>query len=153
MRATDGTNSDVAVTVNITHVDVAPVITAAAAPATILDYNSVTLNCSYADSDGGSGSETVTVNDTTGTLAATGVGTANVTPSNGGHTLTITGTAADINTTLHGLTYTVPGAVTTSGTDTVTIDANDNSHSGTSGGPRPPPRRPSPLPGRPTPPR
>ncbi|HTH15278.1 MAG TPA: putative Ig domain-containing protein, partial [Magnetospirillum sp.] len=129
----DTTNADHTVNVDVTHINQAPSITQAA-PAAITDHNAVTLNCSYADADGGSGSETVTVNDTIGTLAAIASGAAVVTPSNSNHTLTITGTASDINATLHTLSYTVPGGIATSGTDTVTLDASDNGHSGTSGG-------------------
>ena len=134
IRATDGTASDQTVTVDISHVNQAPVITAASSPSTITDYGAVTLNSSYSDSDGGNNSETVTVSDTTGTLTATQSGGATVTPSNSSHTLTITGTAADINNTLHSLSYAVPNGVTTSGTDTIRINGTDGGHSGTSGG-------------------
>jgi hypothetical protein len=109
-----------------------------AAPATVAedtalvfssaDHNALTVS----DVDGGSGSETVTLSVAHGMLAlATLAGLTGVTGNDTG-SVTFSGTIADLNAALDGLTY--QGVLNYNGADTLNIGINDNGNTGTGGG-------------------
>src|SRR6202171_3861676 len=85
---------------------------------------------SVADIDAGSGNVTATIStvhagltfDTTGLSSST---------NNGTHTVTLTGTVAQVNTALSTLVYNSDDGFT--GSDTVTLNVNDNGNTGTGG--------------------
>lgn len=86
----------------------------------------------FADVDDGEGAEepTVTLSVTNGTLTL--VDASNVTPTgNGTGTLTVTGTIANINAALDGLTY-APSA-NFNGSDSISVSVNDNGLGGGAG--------------------
>ncbi|MFB9266321.1 beta strand repeat-containing protein, partial [Bradyrhizobium erythrophlei] len=85
---------------------------------------------SIADVDGGSGNETATISSSNAALTFTTAGLASFT-NNGSHTVTLTGTVAQINTALATLVYNSDDGFT--GTDTVTLSVNDNGNTGSGG--------------------
>ena len=91
--------------------------------------NAITIS----DIDVGSGNETVTLTVTGGTLAlGSHAGLVSFSPDNAA-SITLTGTMANINNALEGLTYT--GNLNFNGTDTLTVNTNDNGNTG-AGGPK-----------------
>jgi hypothetical protein len=85
---------------------------------------------SVADVDAGSGTETATIASSHGALNFTTTGLSGST-NNGSHSVTLTGTIAQVNTALATLTYNSDDGFT--GTDTVTLKVNDNGNTGTPG--------------------
>src|SRR5256885_723912 len=125
------TNSSI--TVNVTPVDDAPVITRPAT-ATTNEDTPFTFSggnvISIADVDAGAGSETVTLSVTNGTLTLSG--TTRLTVSgNGTNSITASGTLTNLNNALNGLIY-APSA-DYNGSDTLNIGVNDNGNTGTGG--------------------
>ncbi|MHC2467049.1 beta strand repeat-containing protein [Bradyrhizobium embrapense] len=86
---------------------------------------------SVADIDSAGGNETATITSNHGALSFDTTGLAGFT-NNGSHTVTLTGTIAQLNTALATLTYNSDDGFT--GSDTVSLNINDNGHTG-SGGP------------------
>ncbi len=88
--------------------------------------NAITIS----DVDIGSGDETVTLTVTGGTLALGS--TAGLTSfTNNAASITLTGTVANVNAALNGLTYT--GNLNFSGADSLLVSTNDNGNTGTGG--------------------
>jgi hypothetical protein len=85
---------------------------------------------SVADIDAGSGNVTATVSATNASLSFDITGLASFT-NNASHTVTLTGTIAQVNTALATLTYNSDDGFT--GSDTVTLNVNDNGNTGTGG--------------------
>ncbi|KJC39075.1 hypothetical protein UP09_24605 [Bradyrhizobium sp. LTSP885] len=85
---------------------------------------------SVADVDAGSGNVTATISSGHAALNFTTTGLASFT-NNDTHTVTLTGTVAQVNTALATLTYNSDDGFT--GSDTVTLNVNDNSNTGTGG--------------------
>ncbi|MGY4155973.1 hypothetical protein ACVINW_001815 [Bradyrhizobium sp. USDA 4461] len=85
---------------------------------------------SVADIDSAGGNETATISSGHGALNFDTTGLASFT-NNGSHTVTLTGTIAQINTALATLTYNSDDGFT--GTDTISLNINDNGHTGTGG--------------------
>jgi VCBS repeat-containing protein len=127
VQITDNSGATVtqAVTVTVTGTNDAPVTSVPGAQvartATATALNGVLIT----DADG-SASQTVTLSDTKGNLAASATSGATITGS-GTKTLTISGTLAAVNAALNTLTYTSA----TGGTDTVTVVTSDGSTSNT----------------------
>jgi hypothetical protein len=91
--------------------------------------NAITIN----DIDVGSGNETVTLTVSNGTLVlGSHVGLVSFSPDNAA-SITLTGTIANIDNALEGLTYT--GNLDFQGADTLTVHTNDNGNTG-AGGPK-----------------
>jgi hypothetical protein len=91
--------------------------------------NAITIS----DIDVGSGNETVTLTVTNGTLAlGSHAGLVSFSPDNAA-SITLTGTIANIDNALNGLTYT--GNLNFNGTETLTVSTNDNGNTG-AGGPK-----------------
>ncbi len=114
-------------TINITAVNDAPVNTVPATQATNEDTSKAITGLSIADVDAGSGSVTVTLAVTNGTLTVAG-GSAAIANS-GTSTVTLTGTLGAINSTLASNVTFVPNA-NFSGVVTLTMTTNDNGNSG-----------------------
>ncbi|KJC57360.1 hypothetical protein UP10_30410 [Bradyrhizobium sp. LTSPM299] len=85
---------------------------------------------SVADVDAGSGNVTATISSGHAALNFTTTGLASFT-NNDTHTVTLTGTVAQVNTALATLNYNSDDGFT--GSDTVTLNVNDNSNTGTGG--------------------
>ncbi|WP_178130441.1 Ig-like domain-containing protein [Reyranella sp. CPCC 100927] len=122
-----GVTETATVTLNVTAVNDAPVNTVPAAQTTAEDTPLAIPSVSVSDVDGGTLTTTLTV--TNGTLTVTAGGGAGIV-GNGGSTVTITGTAAQINAALLGLTYTNtadyngPAQLTVSTSDGVLTDTD-----------------------------
>ncbi|MGY4828688.1 VCBS domain-containing protein [Sphaerotilaceae bacterium SBD11-9] len=132
-RATDaeGASSTVVsqgITVNA--VNDAPVNTVPATQTTAEDTSRAITGLSINDVDGGSGSMTVTLAVTNGTLTVTG-GSATIANSGTGF-VTLTGTMAQINATLASNVTYVPTA-NFNGTASLTMTTNDGGNTGTGG--------------------
>ncbi len=135
---TGGAKSDTdSVTTSVTAVNAAPVNTVPAAQFTPEDtakvFSSANGNAiSVADVDAGSSAVKVTLTSTAGTLTLSGTTGLTITSgSNGSATMTFTGTIANINTALNGLSFT-PTA-NASGSATVTIATDDQGNTGSGG--------------------
>jgi len=131
-RANDGSlNSNIAtVTITVNAVNDAPSITAPASASTNEDSALVFNNISVNDVDAGAGNVTVTLGVTNGTLTL--ASTSGLTVSgNGTASVSATGTLADLNAALNGLTY-APNA-NYNGSDSLAITANDNGNTGAGG--------------------
>jgi hypothetical protein len=130
-----GTSSTVSRTVTVTAVNDAPVVTVPASQMTDEDTPRVfsTANgnaISVSDVDAGTGSVTVMLTTTRGTLMlATTTGL--TVSGNGTGTVTLSGMLADINAGLNGLTFTP--AMNFNGPATVMVSANDNGNTGSGG--------------------
>ncbi len=132
----------VAITVN--PVDDAPVITRPATTQTVNEDTDLTFSTGNSnlisiedvDSDEGSGDHklTMTLTVSHGVLTLSGITGLTFTTGDGTSdaTMTFSGTKADINTALAGLKY--KGDLNYNGSDTLSVDVNDNSQTG-SGGP------------------
>jgi Ca2+-binding RTX toxin-like protein/Mg-chelatase subunit ChlD len=120
------------ITFNVSAVNDGPVNTVPGAQSTNEDTPKPITGLSIADVDAGSGSMTVTLSVTNGTLSVSG-GTAAIAGS-GTSTVTLTGTLAQINATLsavNGVTY-VPSA-NFNGAATLTMVTNDGGNTGSGG--------------------
>ena len=122
-------------TINITAVNDAPVNSV---PGTQSVNEDATLTFSsgngnaitISDVDVGAGNETVTLTVTSGTLAlGSTAGLASFT--NNAASITLTGTVANINAAMNGLTY--HGNLNFNGTDTLVVSTNDNGNTGSGG--------------------
>src|SRR3954452_8715601 len=132
-----GPLSDVdSITVNVTALDDAPVITRPAT-ATTNEDTPFTFSAgnviSIADVDAAAGSETVTLGVSNGTLTLNGTTGLTVT-GDGTSSITASGTLTNLNNALNGLIY--APAANYNGSDTLSIGVNDNGKRG-SGGPLP----------------
>jgi cytochrome oxidase Cu insertion factor (SCO1/SenC/PrrC family) len=89
--------------------------------------NAITIS----DVDVGAGNETVTLSVTSGTLALGS--TAGLVPgfTNNAASITLSGTVANINAAMNGLTY--HGNLNFNGTDTLVVSTNDNGNTGSGG--------------------
>ncbi|MCC8968300.1 hypothetical protein H8A95_39910, partial [Bradyrhizobium sp. Pear76] len=85
---------------------------------------------SVADIDSAGGNEIATITSSHGALNFNTTGLASST-NNGSHTVTLTGTIAQINTALATLTYNSDDGFT--GADAISLNINDNGHTGTPG--------------------
>ena len=128
-------------TINITAVDDAPVATITPTSyGPVNEQTSLTLHgtgLSISDVDAGSGSLTVTLSVTEGTLNVTGGSTGAGVSASGSSLVTITGTQTQINNLLAGnggatVTY-LDNTDTPSATVTLTLTVNDNGLTGTGG--------------------
>jgi len=129
---TDGTLTDVGtLTITVNPVNDAPINTVPAAQTSNEDTTKAITGLSISDVDAGSGSMTVTLGVTNGTLTVSG-GSATIGGS-GTSTVTLTGTAVQINATLAATVNYVPTA-NYNGTATLTMTTSDNGNTG-SGGP------------------
>ncbi|WP_193787235.1 type I secretion C-terminal target domain-containing protein, partial [Legionella waltersii] len=133
VQASDGTlTTSQAIAVRVTNVNEAPVNTVPGAQTTNEDISKVITGLSISDVDALAGIMTVTLGVTNGTLAVSG-GSAAISGS-GTSTVTLTGTVAQINSTLsaaNSVTY-VP-TNNYSGTATLTMTTNDNGNTGSGG--------------------
>ncbi len=123
-------------TVTVQAVDDAPVNTVpadTAVPTAFSNTDTAISGFSIADVDGESGVETTTLSVAHGTVAVTLAGGATISAgANASSTLTISGTIAQINATLaNNVTYHSTDGFT--GTDSLTVLTNDQSHTGTGG--------------------
>jgi VCBS repeat-containing protein len=131
-QANDGSlNSNIAtVTITVNAVNDAPSITAPASASTNEDSTLVFNSISVNDVDAGAGNVTVTLGVTNGTLTL--ASTAGLTVSgNGTSSVSATGTLANLNVALNGLSY-APNA-NYNGSDSLAITANDNGNTGAGG--------------------
>uniref|UniRef100_UPI002615365B type I secretion C-terminal target domain-containing protein n=1 Tax=Accumulibacter sp. TaxID=2053492 RepID=UPI002615365B len=119
-----------ATTINLTPVNDAPVNLVPGALTTNEDTNKAITGLSISDVDAGNSSMTVTLQVTHGTLTVSG-GSAAIAGS-GTPTVTLTGTAAQINATLGSSVVYAPAA-NYSGTATLTMTTSDNGNTGSGG--------------------
>jgi VCBS repeat-containing protein len=130
----DGDTAGADLTVNITGVNDAPVNTVPAAQTVNEDTALVftgTNKISIADSDAGTGTESVTLTVTNGTLTLGSVAGLSSVAGNGTGTVTFSGTLANVNAALDSLAY--QGNHDYNGSDTLKIVTNDNGNTGTGG--------------------
>ncbi|HEY6511973.1 MAG TPA: tandem-95 repeat protein [Burkholderiaceae bacterium] len=131
MTSSDGSLVDVdAVGITVTAVNDAPVNTVPGAQTTNEDTSRTITGLSIADVDAASGTMTVTLAVTNGTLTVSG-GSATIANSGTG-TVTLTGTAAQINATLASNVTYVPTA-NFNGAATLTMTTSDGGNTGTGG--------------------
>jgi large repetitive protein len=122
--------------INVTPVDDAPVNSVPGAQSVAEDANLVfsVANANaitISDIDGGAGNETLTLSVTSGTLALGS--TLNLASfTNNAASITLTGTIANVNAAMNGLTY--HGNLDFNGTDSLVVFTSDNGNTG-SGGP------------------
>jgi hypothetical protein len=124
------TDTDV-INLSITAVNDGPVLTApaAVAPAEDVQFSFTAGNTiSVTDADSGAGTSfQATLNVTSGTINVVAAGSA-IVGGNNTNSVTITGTVADVNSTLATTKYT--GNLNFNGTDTLVVVANDNGQTG-----------------------
>ncbi|WP_229738472.1 beta strand repeat-containing protein, partial [Parapedobacter pyrenivorans] len=123
--------ADGTISVTVTAVNDAPVITAPATIAVTEDVPAVLTGISFADVDAGSGTITVTFSVPSGTPSATGGG--GVIVGGTASALTLTGTIANINAYIAASNVTYTTALNAIGDVTLTVDINDNGNTGTGG--------------------
>jgi VCBS repeat-containing protein len=120
------------VAISVTAVNDAPTITVPGAQSVNEDTNLVLTGAtaiSIADIDSSSSDVTATLSVTSGTLTANGAtGPLTSISGQGTNTLTLVGTAAEINTAIASLTYL--GTANANGTDTLNINVNDGGNTG-----------------------
>jgi hypothetical protein len=126
------------VSINVNAVNDAPVNSVPGAAQNLNEEGSLVFSSgngnaiTISDVDVGSGDETVTLTVTGGTLAlGSTVGLTSFT--NNAASITLTGTVANVNAAMNGLTYT--GNLNFNGTDTLVVGTNDNGNTG-AGGPK-----------------
>jgi hypothetical protein len=120
------------VTLSVTAVNDAPTITAPGSITVTEDVATALTGISFADVDGGSASETVTLSAGSGTLAGTSGG--GVTVSGSGTTsLTLSGSIANINTFISGSNVTFTTASNATSNVTLTVGINDGGNTGAGG--------------------
>jgi large repetitive protein len=127
------------VTINVNAVNDAPVNSVPGGAQSVNEDATLTFSTgngnaiTISDVDVGSGNETVTLTVTNGTLAlGSHAGLVSFSPDNAA-SITLTGTIANIDNALNGLTYT--GNLNFNGTETLTVSTNDNGNTG-AGGPQ-----------------
>ena len=127
------------VTINVNAVNDAPVNSVPLAAQSVNEEATLTFSTgngnaiTISDVDVGSGNETVTLTVANGTLAlGSHAGLVSFSPDNAA-SITLTGTIANIDNALNGLTYT--GNLNFNGTETLTVSTNDNGNTG-AGGPQ-----------------
>jgi hypothetical protein len=131
--ANGGANETATVSVTVTPVNDAPVNSVPGAQSVNENGNLAIAGLSISDADAGSGSLTSTLSVTHGTLTVTPAGGAAVVGS-GTSTVTLTGTVAQINTTLAASNNVVyHGVINFNGADALTIVTNDNGNTGSGG--------------------
>ena len=125
--------STATVTVTVTCVNDAPVMTVPGAQSVDEDTPLVFSSVSVADVDAGAGTVTVTVTALNGTITPAGGSGATIGGS-GTAVATISGTLAQANLALNGLTYLgTANWNSTRGSETVTFEINDQGNTGTGG--------------------
>ena len=131
-KANDGLadSNTVTVTITVTAVNDAPAITVPGAQATNEDAPLGFTTISIADVDAGAGVLQLTLTSVNGTLAL-GSTTGLTVSGNGTASVTVTGTLADLNAALNGLTFTP--AADYSGPASVSLTINDQGNSGAGG--------------------
>ena len=120
-------------TETVTAVDDAPTasIPADSSIGTAFSHTNLAISgLSVADVDAGSGNVTATISANNASLTFDTTGLASFT-NNNSHTVTLTGTVAQVNTALATLNYNSDDGFT--GSDAVTLNVNDNGHTGTGG--------------------
>ena len=130
----DGDLASAALTVAVTAVNDAPVTTVPVAQSVAEDTNlvfSLGKLISIADVDANGGNETVNLGVLHGTLNLASILGLTVT-GNGTGSVVLTGSVANVNAALNGLTY--KGVQDYNGADTLTITINDNGNTGAGGG-------------------
>jgi large repetitive protein len=127
------------VTINVNAVNDAPVNSVPAAAQNVNEEGNLVFSSgngnaiTISDIDVGSGNETVTLTVTGGTLAlGSHAGLVSFSPDHAA-SITLTGTIANVNNAMNGLTYT--GNLNFNGTDTLVVSTNDNGNTG-AGGPK-----------------
>ena len=125
-----GVTETATVNVTVNAVNDAPVNTVPATQTTAEDTSRSITGLAISDVDGGSGSMTVTLAVTNGTLTVSG-GTATIANSGTG-SVTLTGTIAQINATLASNVTYVPSA-NFNGAASLTMTTNDNGNTGSGG--------------------
>jgi hypothetical protein len=127
------------VTINVNAVNDAPVNSVPVAAQNVNEEGSFVFSAgtgnaiTISDVDVGSGNETVTLTVTGGTLAlGSHAGLVSFSPDNAA-SITLTGTVANVNAAMNGLTYT--GNLNFNGVDTLTVHTDDNGNTG-AGGPK-----------------
>jgi large repetitive protein len=132
--ANGGNNTGTAnTTETVTAVDDAPTasVPADSSIGTAFSHTNLAISgLSVADVDSGSGNVTATISANNASLTFNTAGLASFT-NNDSHTVTLTGTVAQVNTALATLTYNSDDGFT--GSDAVTLNVNDNGHTGTGG--------------------
>ncbi|MBR1205935.1 MULTISPECIES: cadherin repeat domain-containing protein [unclassified Bradyrhizobium] len=132
--ANGGNNTGTASTTgSVTAVNDAPTATVPAdnSIGTAFSHTNLAISgLSVADVDAGSGNVTATIASNHAALSFDTTGLASFT-NNASHTVTLTGTTAQVNTALATLTYNSDEGFT--GSDTVTLNVNDNGNTGTPG--------------------
>ncbi|WP_342725899.1 cadherin domain-containing protein [Bradyrhizobium sp. B097] len=132
--ANGGNNTGTASTTgSVTAVNDAPTATVPAdnSIGTAFSHTNLTISgLSVADVDASSGNVTATISSGHAALSFDTTGLASFT-NNASHTVTLTGTIAQVNTGLATLTYNSDDGFT--GSDTVTLNVNDNGNTGTPG--------------------
>ncbi|WP_210190269.1 cadherin repeat domain-containing protein [Bradyrhizobium sp. NAS96.2] len=132
--ANGGNNTGTASTTgSVTAVDDAPTATVPAdnSIGTAFSHTNLAISgLSVADVDSDPSTVTATISTLHANVSFDTTGLASFT-NNGSHTVTLTGTIAQVNTALATLTYNSDDGFT--GTDTVTLNVSDNGHTGTGG--------------------
>jgi len=131
-KANDGSldSNTVTVSITVTAVNDAPSITAPASASTNEDTALAFTTISVNDVDAGAGNVTVTLGVTNGTLTLASTSGLTVT-GNGTSSVSATGTLANLNVALNGLSY-APNA-NYNGSDSLAITADDNGNTGAGG--------------------
>jgi hypothetical protein len=134
VKVTNNVDSNIAhATVHVTALNDAPVNAAPGAQSVNEDTNLAIAGLAVSDPDANAGSLTTTLSVLHGTLTVASAGGAGVSGSGTG-SVTLTGTLAQINTTLSASSNVVyKGALNFNGADTLTIVTNDGGNSGTGG--------------------
>src|SRR5947209_16639181 len=125
------------VTINVNAVNDAPVNSVPVATQVVNEETALTFSSgagnaiTISDIDVGSGNETVTLTVTSGTLALGS--TAGLVPgfTNNAASITLSGTVANINAAMNGLTY--HGNLNFNGADSLVVSTNDNGNTGSGG--------------------
>ncbi|WP_188508061.1 Ig-like domain-containing protein [Parapedobacter pyrenivorans] len=133
-RIRDAANTgpaDGTISVTVTAVNDAPVVTAPATIAVNEDVPAALTGISFADVDAGSGTVTATLSVPSGSLSATGG--AGVTVGGTASALTLTGTMADINAYIAAGNVTFTTAPDATGNVTLTVEIDDSGNTGSGG--------------------
>ncbi|MCD1638529.1 DUF4347 domain-containing protein [Pseudomonas stutzeri] len=120
------------VTLQVSAVNDAPVITAPASIGVNEDVSTAVTGVSFADMDAGSGSVTATFSVPSGTLSATS-GSGVTVAGSGTGSLTLTGTIADINAFIAASQVSFQTASNSTGNVVLTVDINDGGNTGSGG--------------------
>jgi T5SS/PEP-CTERM-associated repeat protein/VCBS repeat-containing protein len=130
--SSDGSTNSGVFTIGVTNVNEAPVLTAPASQTTDEDAPVAIGGLSVADVDVGSGNMSVTLTVSHGSLTLASVAGLDFTAgANGDNSLTIQGSAADLNAALSSLSYTPDADY--NGADALNITTSDLGNTGTGG--------------------